>query len=125
METVVAETGFPHVGGGWREVHAELLRIATRRGALDAHEARWLVAASRAAVYREVGCGSMAEYLERVLGYSPRVAGGECQGSCRFSRDQPPGAATPCSGLRRTVAMGVQLRVCRLQRSGRRARAAT
>ena len=63
-----------HVGADWREADAALTRIAHDRGKLDAEEAGWLVAAQRTNVHRHVGCATMLEYLERVLGYSPRVA---------------------------------------------------
>ncbi len=58
----------------WREAHRQLQRIARRRAALDADEARWLVAAKRARVHVELGFGSFREYLERLLGYEPRTA---------------------------------------------------
>ena len=50
-------------------------------------------------------------------------AGGECQESCRVTGGQWSRVARPCPGLRRTVATGDQLRVWRVQRPGRRARA--
>jgi hypothetical protein len=48
---------------------------------------------------------------------------GECQESCRVTGGQGSRVAMPCPGLRRTVAMGDQLRVWRVHRPGRRARA--
>jgi hypothetical protein len=41
---------------------------------LDAEEAGWLVEAVRVRVHERLGCGSVLEYLERVLGYGPRLA---------------------------------------------------
>lgn len=58
----------------WREAHRQLQRIARRKAALDAEEARWLIAARAAGVHRELGYGSFGEYLERLLGYAPRTA---------------------------------------------------
>src|SRR5438270_13446443 len=58
----------------WREVDRELRGIAKRRAALDAEEARWLREARRLMIWREVGCGSLAEYMERRLGYGPHTA---------------------------------------------------
>ena len=57
----------------WRAIDRALRACARRRAALDADEARWLVEAERLEIHREVGCGSLHEYLERVLGYGPRV----------------------------------------------------
>src|SRR5947207_1447688 len=58
----------------WRQVHRELKSIAKRRAALDAEEARWLREGERLRIWRELGCGSMAEYMERELGYKPHTA---------------------------------------------------
>src|SRR5438270_2219665 len=58
----------------WREVDRELRGIAKRRAALDVEEARWLREAHRLRIWREVGCGSLAEYMERRLGYAPHTA---------------------------------------------------
>ena len=57
----------------WREADRQLRRMAARRGEVDAEEARWLLAAQRAAVHRHLGFGSFAEYVERILGYAPRT----------------------------------------------------
>jgi hypothetical protein len=61
-------------GAGWEHIDAALRTIAKRRGALDAIEAKWLREALRVKIWREVGCVSMADYLERRLGYAPRTA---------------------------------------------------
>src|SRR2546429_1185972 len=58
----------------WQRVDRELRGIAKRRAALDAEEARWLREAQRLRIWREVGCGSLAEYMERRLGYAPHTA---------------------------------------------------
>src|SRR5438874_4788352 len=63
-----------HCERDWREVDRELRGIAKRRAALDAQEARWLREAQRLRIWREVGCGSLAEYMERRLGYAPHTA---------------------------------------------------
>jgi hypothetical protein len=51
-----------------------LRRIAKRRAALDAEEARWLLIAKRENVHAHLGYGSFAEYVERVLGHERQVA---------------------------------------------------
>ena len=58
----------------WRDVDYELRSIAKRRAALDAEEAKWLREAERLRIWREVGCGSLLEYMERRLGYKPHTA---------------------------------------------------
>jgi hypothetical protein len=70
-ETTAGRTAPPP---SWREAHRQLQRIARRRGALDAEEARWLLAARAACVHVELGYGTFPEYLERLLGYAPRTA---------------------------------------------------
>ena len=71
VEVVGAHVG--RDGSDWREADRQLRRIAKRRAGLDAEEARWLLAAQRAEVHRRLGCSTFAEYVERVLGYGPRV----------------------------------------------------
>ncbi|MCB9561529.1 MAG: HNH endonuclease [Kofleriaceae bacterium] len=58
----------------WRRLDRALRGIARRRAALDAEEARCLVAAQRLALHRRFGHATLAEYLERTLGYGPRAA---------------------------------------------------
>ena len=58
----------------WREVDRALRRIAKRRAALDAEEARWLREAARVQIWREVACVSLLDYLEQRCGYAPRTA---------------------------------------------------
>jgi 5-methylcytosine-specific restriction endonuclease McrA len=58
----------------WREIDRNLQRVAKRRAALDAEELRWLREAVREEVWLELGMVSLYEYLERRLGYGPRVA---------------------------------------------------
>jgi hypothetical protein len=60
--------------GEWQDVDRELRSIARRQSGLDAELMIALRAAERLRLWREVGCISMMEYLERVFGYSPRVA---------------------------------------------------
>ena len=55
--------------------HEQLQKLATRRAALDAEEAKWLAIAQRERVHEELGLGSFREYVERVLGYPPRPLG--------------------------------------------------
>lgn len=61
-------------GAGWQSVDDALREISKRRGALDGLEARWLREALRVKIWRELGYVSMADYLERRLGYAPRTA---------------------------------------------------
>jgi len=58
----------------WQNIDANLRRLAKARAALDAEEARWLRAADEADVHQYFGCASMVEYLEKVLGHTPKVA---------------------------------------------------
>jgi hypothetical protein len=58
----------------WRTVDAALRDIATRRGALDAAEAKWLREAERLQIWQPLGMVSALDYLERVLGYTPHAA---------------------------------------------------
>ena len=64
-------------GGGereWQRIDRELRVLAKQRGALDADEMQLLSAASRIEIWRQLGMVSLHEYLEHVLGYSPRQA---------------------------------------------------
>ena len=58
----------------WREVDRTLCGLARQRAALDVEEARWLRAAQRLQIWRELGCVSLLDYMERRLGYGPRAA---------------------------------------------------
>jgi hypothetical protein len=60
-------------GDDWQTAHAQLLRLARKRSGLDLEEGRWLLVAFRAGSHVRMGYGSFAEYVERVLGYSPRL----------------------------------------------------
>src|SRR5262249_43917968 len=51
-----------------------LRSIVKRRGALDAEEARWLREAEALQIWRPLGMVNAIDYMERALGYSPRVA---------------------------------------------------
>jgi len=64
-----------HVGAvGWEELDRRLRRITRQRAALDVEEAWCLVRARRVGIHRKLGMATFLEYLERVLGYEPRVA---------------------------------------------------
>src|SRR3990167_7294370 len=65
-----ADSGY----GEWQDVDRELRSIAWRQSGLDAELMRALREAERVRLWRHLGCVSMMEYLERVFGYSPRVA---------------------------------------------------
>ncbi len=58
----------------WQSVDRALRTIAERRAALDADEARWLREAEVIQIWRPLGMVSALDYMERVLGYGPRVA---------------------------------------------------
>jgi Holliday junction resolvase RuvA-like protein/HNH endonuclease len=57
----------------WVRAHAALTRLARERAAADAEEGRWLLVAWRAGAHVHLGHGSFVEYVERLLGYSPRA----------------------------------------------------
>jgi len=58
----------------WRTVDRALRTIAQRQASLDAEEARWLREAESLKIWRPLGMVSAIDYMERVLGYSPRTA---------------------------------------------------
>ncbi|MBK6684398.1 MAG: HNH endonuclease [Deltaproteobacteria bacterium] len=57
-----------------QEIDQAILELAGRQGALDEELGRWLLLAHRARLHRNFGMASFAEYLERRLGYGPRIA---------------------------------------------------
>src|SRR5262245_38157305 len=61
-------------GADWKTIDRTLQGLARQRAALDAEEARWLRAAYRVEIWRELGLVSMIDYMERCLGYGPRAA---------------------------------------------------
>jgi hypothetical protein len=58
----------------WRRVDENLRALATKYVTLEAQLARWLREAQRVKVWKHRGCVSLAEYLERVFGFTPRQA---------------------------------------------------
>jgi hypothetical protein len=78
VEVEAAPTWAPESGGeaegAWQSVDHALRTIAQRRAALDADEARWLREAEALQIWRPLGMVSVLDYMERVLGYGPRVA---------------------------------------------------
>src|SRR4051812_4543 len=58
----------------WQEIDQELRAIAKLRGPIDAREAALLCSASRHENWRNLGKASFLEYLEEVLGYTPKCA---------------------------------------------------
>jgi hypothetical protein len=58
----------------WKRAHEELLRLSKSKGEYDAEEARWLLLAFRARAHEQLGFATFFEYLERTLGYPPRLA---------------------------------------------------
>jgi hypothetical protein len=61
-------------GAGWQAVHEALIRLARTRAGLDFEEGEKLLIAERARVHERLGYGSFVEYIERLFGYSPRLA---------------------------------------------------
>lgn len=57
----------------WQVTHEALEAHAKKRAGLDFEEGGLLLAARRAEVHRHFGYGSFVEYVERLLGYAPRV----------------------------------------------------
>ncbi len=57
----------------WKATHEALEAHARKRAGLDFEEGNLLLAARRAGVHRHLGYGSFVEYVEHLLGYSPRV----------------------------------------------------
>ncbi len=57
----------------WQTIDQALLGLAARAGDLDAEIGRWLVAAAREGVHRHFGFASLAEYVERRLGFDART----------------------------------------------------
>ncbi len=57
----------------WLAAHEALVELAREKKQLDFEEGRWLLAARRAKVHRELGHGSFTQYVERLFGYSPRL----------------------------------------------------
>ncbi|HET9990623.1 MAG TPA: HNH endonuclease, partial [Kofleriaceae bacterium] len=56
------------------DIDRDLRSIAKRQRALDAEEAVLLCAVVRREIWRQLGKGSLLEYLEDVLGYGPKAA---------------------------------------------------
>jgi hypothetical protein len=73
-KAVLAHWRGASAGGEWQDVDRELRSVARRRCALDADEARLLSRAVRGEIWRHVGSVSLQEYLEEILGYTPRQA---------------------------------------------------
>ena len=71
---IEASIDLKKMSGDWEHIDVALRTIVKRRGLLDANEANWLREALRVRIWREVGCVSMADYMERRLGYTPRTA---------------------------------------------------
>lgn len=69
-----SQTGTDDRYGEWQDVDRDLRAIARRQSGLDAELMHALCEAERVRLWKHIGCVSMMEYLERVFGYSPRVA---------------------------------------------------
>jgi hypothetical protein len=73
------------------QLHRRLKRIVRARGALDAQEAEALREADRLRVWRRYGYGSLIEYMEMEMGYTPRGGAGAIargKGDCRVACDR-------------------------------------
>jgi hypothetical protein len=64
----------PAAGERWIEVDKALRGIARRRAGLDAEEARWLREAQALKIWKPLGMTNAQDYMERILGYSPKAA---------------------------------------------------
>jgi hypothetical protein len=60
--------------GEWEMIDRTLRGLAEQRAKIDAEEAKWLREAERVHIWRQFGCASLLEYMERRLGYGPRAA---------------------------------------------------
>jgi len=93
-----ASVDLDKAGGDWAHIDVALRTIVKRRGLLDATEANWLREALRVKIWREVGCVSMADYMERRLGYAPRTASDRLRVAAALE-DLPKLAAALKNGL--------------------------
>ena len=57
----------------WRNIHDNLLRLSAEAGRLDWEIGRELLRAVRARCHVRLGYGSVIEYADRMLGYSPHT----------------------------------------------------
>jgi hypothetical protein len=96
---VVSETGNPidTQRRDWHAVHADVRACGLRRAELDAFEVKLLREAEALRIWREVGCATMLEYLERELGYAPKQ-GRERLRIARALRDLPNLEASLATG---------------------------
>jgi hypothetical protein len=58
----------------WQDIHLKLVGLAKRRAGHDFEEGQWLLRGMKAAVHIALSYGSYFEYVERIFGYSPRIA---------------------------------------------------
>src|SRR5262245_13784155 len=92
----------------WEEADRQLRRCARARARLDVDEARRLLVAWRTDAHRHRGCATFAEYLERVLGYTPRAADDRMRVAFALQRypklhDAVLDGAIPFTGAREVV----------------------
>ncbi len=57
----------------WKQIDTELRRLARAEASLDHEIGRWLLAAQRAEVHRNLGHATAFDYVEHVFGYGPRM----------------------------------------------------
>jgi hypothetical protein len=58
----------------WIQIDAWGVALAGKQGELDVEVGDWLLAAREAEVHRQMGYGSLAEYVERRMGFTPHAA---------------------------------------------------
>jgi hypothetical protein len=69
-----SEDSVARINDEWKHIDLALRSIVKQRGLLDVNEAKWIREALRVKIWREVGCVTMIDYMERRLGYAPRTA---------------------------------------------------
>jgi hypothetical protein len=69
-----SEDSVARMNDEWKHIDLALRSIVKQRGLLDVNEAKWIREALRVKIWREVGCVTMIDYMERRLGYAPRTA---------------------------------------------------
>ena len=115
VDVVPVEVG----GDNQKNLRFGLGLSATHIGKTDRRDRLLLLAAIAQALLTLLGAAGEACGLDRLMKTNTSKKrtmsllnqGGECQDSCRLSHAARRRSAWPCSGLSRTVSMGVQLRV--------------
>jgi hypothetical protein len=77
METVEQRISGPRYANRkvqWQDIHKQLVRLAKQRAGQDFEEGQWLLRGMKAGIHIALAYGSYFEYVERVFGYTPRIA---------------------------------------------------